>query len=447
MKPGPALRARIPALVILAAALLSCGRLSPRSAMTENQPPEIALDAPSFGPEGPTFSWRAHDPDGRIDHYMYALNPASVDRVDASWSRTDQTKAVISFPRGPVLGRAVPSGKEISRPQIFAVRAVDDRGGESAPVTIAVFDSSEIAPRALIDNPVPNAVFTAIVPPTVEIRWRGIDPDGRVVKFKFKLFGPNDPFIDVIMANPDTLRGLYAPDFRGWEEVNSNVTSKEYSALEENAVYIFALTAIDDDGNYDPVFSTHSNVLKFAVTFAGAFGPRMCVSSPVFNYCTDTGGGIHDIAYEITTTALPVSWFAMPPEGASISGYRWALDLTDTTGLGSDIDDRGLGPNRWTSWSRSYTSTTVGPFAAGSEHTLYIQAKDNVDLFTTLRVRLQVVGFTGARQLLVVDDTRLFPDQFNASVGYYDPPRGTWPTAAELDTFLYARGGFPWKGY
>ncbi|HET9328161.1 MAG TPA: hypothetical protein VFQ05_15445, partial [Candidatus Eisenbacteria bacterium] len=47
----------------------------------------------------------------------------------------------------------------------------------------------------------------------------------------------------------------------------------------------------------------------------------------------------------------------------------------------------------------------------------------------------------------VVDDTRLFPDQFNASVGYYDPPRGTWPTAAELDTFLYARGGFPWKGY
>jgi hypothetical protein len=26
-------------------------------------------------------------------------------------------------------------------------------------------------------------------------------------------------------------------------------------------------------------------------------------------------------------------------------------------------------------------------------------------------------------------------------------PTGTWPTAAELDTFLFARGGFPWKSY
>jgi hypothetical protein len=50
------------------------------------------------------------------------------------------------------------------------------------------------------------------------------------------------------------------------------------------------------------------------------------------------------------------------------------------------------------------------------------------------------------RELLVVDDTRLTPDLINTA-GTYDPPRGTWPTAAELDTFLYARGGKPWSGY
>ena len=28
-----------------------------------------------------------------------------------------------------------------------------------------------------------------------------------------------------------------------------------------------------------------------------------------------------------------------------------------------------------------------------------------------------------------------------------DPPAGPWPTAAELDTFLFARGGVPWRSY
>jgi len=45
-----------------------------------------------------------------------------------------------------------------------------------------------------------------------------------------------------------------------------------------------------------------------------------------------------------------------------------------------------------------------------------------------------------------VDDTRLTPDQVGPN-GSLDPPRGAWPSAAELDTFLYARGGYPWQGY
>ncbi|HET9233155.1 MAG TPA: hypothetical protein VFP10_03350, partial [Candidatus Eisenbacteria bacterium] len=453
MKPGlHTLRLAIPILVIVAAALLSCGRLSPRSVMTENQPPEITLDAPSFGSSA-RFNWRAHDPDGRIDHYVYALNPASVDRVDASWTRTEQKSAVVQFPRAAALGRATRQGEGAAGPQIFTVRAVDDRGAESAPAFLAVFDSAEVGPMVTIDNPQPNPVFTVIVPPTIEVRWHGQDLDGRIVKYKFQVFGQKNPdfpnildFVSLVMSNPDTLNGLYGPDFASWTEVGGNVTSTTYSDLVPDELYLFAITALDDDGHYSTVFSPSTNLLRFAVTIAPDIGPQMCVSSPSFNYCSDLGGGIQDTGYEITTTALPVTWLAIPPPGASISGYRWVLDPTDTTGLG-DINDKGRGPNRWTSWSRSYTSTTVGPFAAGSEHILYIQAKDNVGLFTTLRVRLQVVGFAGARQLLVVDDTRLFPDQFNASVGYYDPPRGTWPTAAELDTFLYARGGFPWKGY
>jgi hypothetical protein len=51
------------------------------------------------------------------------------------------------------------------------------------------------------------------------------------------------------------------------------------------------------------------------------------------------------------------------------------------------------------------------------------------------------------RDLLIVDDTRLTPDARNPATGATDPPRGPWPTAAELDTFLYARGGVPWRDY
>src|SRR5206468_11530576 len=86
------------------------------------------------------------------------------------------------------------------------------------------------------------------------------------------------------------------------------------------------------------------------------------------------------------------------------------------------------------------------PFAIGSQHTLYVQARNTIGLASTLRLRLSVVGSTPTRELLVVDDTRLTPDQLDAS-GNIAPPRGTWPTAAELDTFLYARGGNPWQGY
>jgi hypothetical protein len=50
------------------------------------------------------------------------------------------------------------------------------------------------------------------------------------------------------------------------------------------------------------------------------------------------------------------------------------------------------------------------------------------------------------RPLLIVDDTRFRTDRQLAS-GCTQVPSEAWPTAAELDTFLYARGGVPWRCY
>src|SRR5262249_29861843 len=49
--------------------------------------------------------------------------------------------------------------------------------------------------------------------------------------------------------------------------------------------------------------------------------------------------------------------------------------------------------------------------------------------------------------LLIVDDTRLKVDIRSTGGPDVDGPSGPWPTAAELDTFLFARGGFPWRSY
>jgi hypothetical protein len=50
------------------------------------------------------------------------------------------------------------------------------------------------------------------------------------------------------------------------------------------------------------------------------------------------------------------------------------------------------------------------------------------------------------KELLIVDDTRLLGDRPLPS-GCTAPPKLVWPTAAELDTYFFARGGKPWRCY
>ena len=90
---------------------------------------------------------------------------------------------------------------------------------------------------------------------------------------------------------------------------------------------------------------------------------------------------------------------------------------------------------------------TVGPFAAelkGVHHRLYVEARDREGDASLGIVDLFVTRANFERGLLIVDDTRRAPDTFLASSP--DCPRapiGQWPNAAELDTFLFARGNVP----
>jgi len=221
-----------------------------------------------------------------------------------------------------------------------------------------------------------------------------------------------------------------------------------YTGLVSGQLYLFAITAFDDAGDYGPIFSQHTNLLRFFALDATSANPRLCVSSSFFNRCATTGGDL-DLSYEFPTElTIPVTWVATPSLGSSIQAYRWVLDPLDP----ADEKQRThptADPNHWTPWNLETTTATIGPFsrqASLREHILHVQARDNFDRISTLRIRFTPVRATRSREILVVDDTRLNLDQALPGGGV-GPPRGEWPTAAELDTFLYARGGVPWRGY
>jgi len=255
---------------------------------------------------------------------------------------------------------------------------------------------------------------------------------------------------------------MYAPTFGPsekcptcsvWDSSSADTTEVQYTNLVPDELYMFAVTGFDEAGAYDPTFSQSSNLLRFAVTYAGTLGPKICMINEFFNYCYDSGGYANDPSRYVNIEvpegqAFCIFWFATPDEGAAIRRYRWVLDLvdlTDETPRTNQLTDL----THWSDYSLNNISACLPAFSVdpAPDHLFFIEAEDNNGLRSLGIVHFTVVRATFENPLLFVDDTRLTPDQINPSTNTYDPPRGTWPTAAELDTFFFAQGGYPWKGY
>ncbi|MEO5988723.1 MAG: hypothetical protein ABIU54_00960, partial [Candidatus Eisenbacteria bacterium] len=217
--------------------------------------------------------------------------------------------------------------------------------------------------------------------------------------------------------------------------------------------YLFVVIGYDEAGAYSPIFSLNSNMLLFGVGFASTNGPIISVGNEFFNYRYPSGGYTTDplavINIEVAAgRRFGIGWFAEPPPGAIIEYYRWAVDLLDLT----DETPRNPEATDLSHWSQKSNQTffaVLGPFEAGSTHFLYIEAADNNGLKSLAVVKMQVVqpllnDPVLGRELLIVDDTRLEVEKlgFNGCPNIYTKD---WPSAAELDTFLYAKGGYPWR--
>jgi hypothetical protein len=428
-----------------------------------NQRPEVRLTNAPVESTSRYFyayrlNWVGYDADGRVDHFLYAIDPPTTPGADTAWVTTRRSEEIIFFRASvPDSGGA----REATDFHVFVIKAVDDLGMQS-PVVSRAFFSYTVAPTVTIAAPRPSCLLDARVTPSVFIQWTGRDEDGQFtqkpVKYKYKLLkeGNNEFPVQLAIQNPDSLRRFYAPNFVGWDSTSAETTFVRYTRLVPNSRYVFVLIGIDEAGAYSPVFSCNSNMVSLNVGFAGNLGPIISMGNEFFNYTYPSGGvpaedtGV--IRVEVPY-ASPVRffWVAFPEvEGAAIEAYRWCMDI-------EDLDDETARTNEltdvrhWSQWSLATQTGTVGPFTGdepgGPTHRFYIEARDINGLLSRGTIEFTVVRPTFDKELLIVDDTRLIPD-FIVSPTRPDslrPPSGDFPTAAELDTFLYAVGGVRWR--
>ena len=482
MKPS-----RLAALAALAAAALAAftvaGCSKKKNPVTvQNIPPEVRLtNAPVDTTQEYYYSyklnWIGFDPDGRVDHFEYAIDPTD---QDTAWVRTVKNEQIFSFraSRPESLGSAQPQGHDF---HTFVIRAIDNLGARS-PVVYRSFFSFTVAPTVRITQPVPSHLLERRVTPVVTIKWEGHDPDGvftqKPVKYKFKLFKfGEEQRIDTWLQHPDSLRIAFAPNFAGWDSSSADTTFHQFTNLTPDSRYLFVVVAFDEAGAYSPVFSLDTNMLRLQVGFAGQLGPVISLFNSFFFYTYGSGGFATDdsrVVHLDVPAATPqhdqplaIGWFAQPPDesGGAVAAYRWTMDIHDLADEAARTNEQ-TDLQHWSQWGSTNVFALLGtydvngqihgftgipnPGAQYEEHDFYVEAQDVNGFISIGIVHFRVIrpnfGLHGDNGLLIVNDTRLALDQRSQtnpdSIGQ---PSGGWPTKAELDTFLFARGVGRWR--
>jgi hypothetical protein len=428
-------------LALFALAGAGCGGKT-AALLAPNAPPELRL-APAIRTSSAfELSWTSSDPDGRVVSHRYAIDPPSLDRLEsATWITVAERRLVVSFG-----GRPLPPGRDA---HMVALQAIDDDGAVSATRWFAV-QGENLPPYVEIVSP-PASVIPLMIPPAVTIHWEGGDPDGvtsqEPVQYKYRLIPDTSDDFTLTLSFPDSLRRRDAPAFAGWDSVPGETTSVHFTNLVPGHDYLFVVVAIDEGGAHTMPFTYHQ-LLRLRVTFENVSGPVITVYTDAFHYTYPSGG--YDPAQEPirveVAAAVPLAfrWIGTPQPGLEIRRHRWVLDpedLFDQTPR-SGPDDLG----HWSDWSDAVPGEAVLPAFDTSgpkreRHHLWIEIEDEVGLRSLAHVEMIVVPATPSADLLIVDDTRLRPDHYQGLCRMH--PSGTFPTAAELDTLLFARGGFP----
>ena len=444
----------------------------------QNQPPVVRLTWAPIDTQSEVFyiyklSWVGYDPDGRVTRFEYAVDPPRGPGGVIDWTNatsTTKNEETIRFesatPESAFKNSSIPRSQGF---HVFAIRAVDngDPNAFSEPVERA-FYSFGVAPTVQILEPQPQTLLTPRVTPAARVTWVGkdfVDPNGAAFEkplyYKYTLFKKGNPGVhwNDWIEEPDLLRREVAPEFAGWDSIAPEVPEVQFTNLTTNSEYLFVIVAFGRSGAYSPIFTLRSNMLRMYVGLAGELGPKITLFNTFFQYTYPTGGWSLDPSQAIplqvpAEVSITFNWIAEAPEGSIMRRYRWVLDLValdDETPRSSQSD-----LFHWSPWSQA-TAATIPAFSGaegdeGEIHNFYVEAEDVNGLVSLGWVQFRVYRPAFDKDLLVVNDTRFpvdvvwkFPPDPLNRPDSLQAPFGQWPSRAELDTFLFAVGGKPWK--
>ncbi len=413
-----------------------------------NKAPTVWLAAAP--PEGSTGTytvqlfWGGWDPDGEVSKYEYLVtdnvtgvfNPA--DTLGEPWYPVVGNDSTFTF-SADSLQDANPSEQKavFTRSHTFFIRAVDEQGLRSREPAYRSFTSRTISPEVKITTPRPELGITpADMPPISTLVWSATD-------YVDDLFTKQDPesvqwaLVSTVAHGNDyatTIKYLRehpdAPEWYPWSWYRAPEDSgKSWTTPPlEFGDYVFAIRAKDEAGAVTPVlseFGSSVNVRRLKIAERTS-GPTFVLTSVLVgsiiaascNYpltIADIPAGI-DVMFNLSACA--------DHYGGTVSGYRYGWDILD-------LNDPGQWEVDYTPFLTSVATTPPRSFNFGT-HTFTAEVIDNSGFCSRIEVKINIVRFTGERNLLLVDDYR--PDEVPGQSGW-SASNGGVPNDAEHDQF------------
>ncbi len=434
------------AFVLACTALLAaCASDQLEGTAAENQAPTVWIAAAP--PEGSTSSyfvqlfWGGWDPDGEISHYEYLITDnrrgtfSPADTVGADWSPVQAHDSTFAF-SADSLAESDPGAQTavFTRSHTFFIRAVDLEGLRSREPAYRSFTARTISPEVTIDTPRQALGLTpSELPPIATYQWTAVDYiDDFITKqqpesVQWALESTRNHNAS-FTATLDYLRSpASASSWYPWAYYRAPQDSGKFWTTPpmEFGDYVFAIRAKDEAGAVTPVLDERKNARRITVSHR-TVGPRLVVSNQfVGNVVASTCDYPLTILDMAAGVGMAFTLSACADDyGGTVSGYRYGWDILD-------LDDPDQWETDYTPFVGSFAEIRARAFNFGT-HTFTAEVIDNSGFCSRVEVKVNIVRFSGERNLLLVDD---YAADENAGFSGFAATNGSVPNDSEHDSF------------